>query len=472
MERQSELKISGEIRPAIPEWIIWIQCSAFIVLYAVWILPEIVGIRNTALVVGALASLYPIYQYRDLLLKKSAFSIWCIFCIFIWAAIHLLFLSGDYESQLIELNRIWKYAAIASIFAFGLGLSLSNAKKQNNQMQNENTESLFAGLIYLGLCLPASIYLIKFLLTNFGLQLGITVPNYLKIYHNSQEYYVPKSDYVAFCLPVLAIALGHIKFLFENNTNLTSNYYSRISILFCSIFLVLFVFYFQNVKNGMAHAAILILIFMSTLFVNVYRKKYLFKLTIIIFGLLPIFAIFSNHVQKNNSWKNLIADIGIAWQTDQYDHWKFVGGKGYPINQLGNIVSVTNYERAAWMKIGSELSLENPWGYGLIEDSFKRMVKSKWPEASDNLSHSHSGWLDFILAFGFPGFFCLLGAMVSALRLSSDIAKPWKIMVLWGLLANLLLWITTEVSATVTFCALIFWISLSAGLVLKAKMKS
>lgn len=84
------------------------------------------GFRNTALVVGALASLYPIYQYRYALLQKGSLSIWCITAVFMWAAAHLLFLSQDYAQQLIELKRIWKYALIGSIFAFGLGLSLAS----------------------------------------------------------------------------------------------------------------------------------------------------------------------------------------------------------------------------------------------------------------------------------------------------------------------------------------------------------
>ena len=45
---------SANLESKIPNWMLWVQCIAFVVLYAVWILPEIVGFRNTALVVGAL----------------------------------------------------------------------------------------------------------------------------------------------------------------------------------------------------------------------------------------------------------------------------------------------------------------------------------------------------------------------------------------------------------------------------------
>ncbi len=37
----------------IPAFITWLQYIAFVVLYSVWVLPEVVFIRNTAIVLGA-----------------------------------------------------------------------------------------------------------------------------------------------------------------------------------------------------------------------------------------------------------------------------------------------------------------------------------------------------------------------------------------------------------------------------------
>ena len=147
----------------IPKPLIWVQCIAFMVLYGFWILPEIVGFRNTALVIGALAGLYPIYQYRSYFLQKRAIPIWLIVGLFAWATFHLFFLSQDYALQRLEYKRIWKYAAIGAIFALGLGLSLANANANNSAKANSNTNtkdqgSLFWPAIYLGLCLPVLTY--------------------------------------------------------------------------------------------------------------------------------------------------------------------------------------------------------------------------------------------------------------------------------------------------------------------------
>ena len=94
------------------------------------------------------------------------------------------------------------------------------------------------------------------------------------------------------------------------------------------------------------------------------------------------------------------------------------------------------------------------------------MAKAQWPEVSPNLSHSHSGWLDVVLGVGLPGFICLFGALIMSIRQSKDILQPWRSLVFWGVFANVVLWVSTEVSATVPFAALIFWASWAAGLIL------
>lgn len=452
----------------IPNWLIWIQCVAFAVLYAFWTLPEIVGFRNTALVVGALAGLLPIYRFRSQLLGKRAISIWLIVILFVWATFHLLFLAQDFPAQLLEYKRIWKYAAIGAIFAFGLGLSLAgpaNKSLASGRIQPAN-DSKYWPLIYFGLSLPILIYLLKYTLTTYGVAAGIQVPAYLQIYFSSQPYYVPKTDYVAFCLPTLAVALGQIQNLWTASTNLRGRQYLPLFFYLAIIAATLFLFDKQNIKNGMAYAALCLILFLILFLLNGSQGR-LWKKLVVVVGLVCLSLSFYPHVQKNDSWKTLIVDTKVAFQLDKYQQWKYAGAQGYPHNEYGKIVSITNYERAAWFKVGLQLAADQPLGYGLVEDSFKGMAKAKWPEASPNLSHSHSGWLDLILAIGFPGFICVFGALILVMAQSKQIVPPWRELVFWGLFANMALWITTEVSATITFSALIFWISLSAGLILR-----
>lgn len=455
MQPISISKLQADIQ--IPDWIIWIQCIAFIVLYAVWGIPETMGFRNTALITGAVLSLYPIYRFRHYFLQVNAIPIWLVALLFIWATLHFFMFSQDYSLQLLEFRRIWRYAAIAVIFAIGLGLSLASA--------NANQGRWWA-LIYFGLCSPVLIYLLKYTLTTYEVQLGIQVPASLKIYFSSQPHYVPKSDYVAFCLPTLGIALGRIKIILLEERLRRRQLFAILTHLFV-IAATLFLFYIQDVKNGMIYSALLFLIFGAFIVFSKTSKVNFWRNLIFFLAALGLFvtAIYP-HIKKNDSWRTLVADTKIALQLDRYQQWKYAVPEEYPNNEIGKKVSGTNYERVTWFLVGTQLAIESPLGYGLIEDSFKKMAKAKWPEVSPNLSHSHSGWLDFILAFGFPGFLLIMGSLLIALHNSKHIKPPWKEVASWGLLANLFLWCTTEVAATVTFVSLLFWIMNASALTL------
>lgn len=452
----------------IPSPLIWAQCIVFSALYSVWMIYELLYFRRILLISGAILSLYPIYQYRHYFLQKRAAPIWLVVGLFVWALFHLFFLAHDYPAQLMELKRIWKYAGLGAIFALGLGLSLAGAQKTTRP--NAGEDSPYWPMIYFGLCLPVLIYLLKYFLTTYGFALGFVAPNFLSLNSNANSaYYIPKTDYIAFCLPVLALSLGQIYNLLVSNLRLSINQHLA---LFCYLFTIaatLFLFYVQNTKNGIAYAVILIMLFLGLIFFKGSSVRLWQKGIILIIVVIAGYAQLLPHLQKNDSWNTLIADTRIGFQLEQFPQWKFAGEKGYPNNEYGKMVSITNYERVAWFKVGSQLVVKDPLGYGLIEDSFKRRVRDEWPEASPNLSHAHSGWLDLMLGLGFPGILCILGALILSIRLSLTVQQPWRSLIFWGLMANLMLWVTTEVAATASFSALIFWMSWSCGLNLKDK---
>lgn len=268
-------------------------------------------------------------------------------------------------------------------------------------------------------------------------------------------------------MPVLAVAFGQIRVLVLSSVRLSFYQWVEAAIYVLTVFATLFLFYVQDIKNGMAYAALCLVIFLTSLFFGRGASfKSCRRAVLAILVLCSFATVLYPHVKKNDSWKTLVADAKVAFQLDRYQHWKYAGEQGYPNNEFGQMVSVTNYERAAWFKVGLQLSTHDPLGYGLIEDSFKRMAKARWPEVSPNLSHSHSGWLDVVLGFGYPGFLLIISALLIVLKSALSMKQPWAILVFWPLLANLLLWCTTEVSATVTFAALIFWICLGSGLIL------
>ena len=445
----------------IPIGIIFLQCVTFVLLYSVWILPEIAAWRNTSLVIGAALGLYVSYQYRFLLLNKQALPIWLIGMLFVWASFHLLFLSQNSAVQLIEFKGIWKRALLAVIFALGLGLSIAN--------NTERIKKWAWPLIYLGLLMPTLIYLLKWTLTFHGQNIfgRESIPLFLKVYLGSQLFYVPKTDYVVFCLPTLAVALGQILTLLQEKRIK----WIQLFIYSASIAAVSFVFYGQNVKNGFVYEAMLFIVFLLILVKASTRKWAPIKVGIIALSIIGVGFVGYKHIQQNDSWTSFASDSKIAVQLDRYQEWKFNGEKGYPLNELGKTVSITNYERIAWGLVGAGLFQENLLGYGLIENSFGPLVNKKWPESSVHLTHAHSGWLDLALGLGLPGIAFVLISLALALKNARNLTAPWKNLGRWVLLSTLLLWCTTEVSNNGNFDPLLFWIVLTASLALRVNHK-
>ena len=448
----------GAIKVSKP--LLYLQLVCFAILNAIWVLPGTIRLRNICLIAGALISLCTIYQARRLFLSQRALPIWCILALFAWVSLHLLFLSHNPALQYAEWTSIWKHSAIGCIFALGLGISLgdmmSNAKKTGAVF----SRSSFA-IFYLGLLLPSLIYGFKWILGHHAGQWGLEVMGVLGVYADLNFAYVAKTAYVAFCLPAFAAALGLLLY------NFRTHHLFSLGSLVCllTIFLVSWVFDSENIKNGVAYSMGLVLIAASAL-----KGRAVIKLTLMALFMACSFAFLAFHIQHNPSWRSFSADAKLALQTDQYAQWKYNGQQGYPINELGATVSITNYERTAWAKEGIKLIIENPLGYCLVERSFGHLAKEKWP---DSLLHqSHSGWIDLTLGIGIPGLLLILSALVMTLywlarcQGGGESVGPnlYVIALQWILLSLLLMWCTTEISQKVYLDSLLFWIVLGAAL--------
>ncbi|OZA00254.1 MAG: hypothetical protein B7Y05_25525, partial [Polynucleobacter sp. 24-46-87] len=298
----------------------------FAVLYAVWALPETILIRHICLITGALFGLYEIFQFRDLLFRKlngANLAVWILAGLFAWASLHLIFLSTDFSLQLEEFSSIWKRTALGAIFALGLGLALSSQSPQKHKY--------YWPLFYLGLLAPTLIYLLKYFLTYYGQRWGVNAPEYLKLHYGSLPFYLPKTAYVCFCLPTLAVALGQLKLNIGRHVWLCWG-----NLIYgLTIPAVFFVFYGENIKNGVIYGAFLVSVFAIQLFLLDFKKHWIKKTLLAIVLLVAGVSFITNHIQKNESWRTLTSDAKIALDTQRYDQWKFNGAKGYPNNDLG-----------------------------------------------------------------------------------------------------------------------------------------
>jgi O-Antigen ligase len=166
------------------------------------------------------------------------------------------------------------------------------------------------------------------------------------------------------------------------------------------------------------------------------------------------------NVGQNRSWQNFFSDFKIAAKVDQYSNWR--DGTGIvPINEKGENVSGTNYDRISWAIVAIRLLGDNPLGYGLVDRSFRHLSQKVWPESS--LAQSHSGWLDFALGVGIPGVLLVLLAFLWGVKACRDISEPWKT-INWSIVTGvILLFITTEVSQSIYIAGLFLIMGATIG---------
>lgn len=430
-------------------------CALFAVLWGVWILPNTVFIRHFCLIAGALIGLYVIWPRRALLLTEAAIPIWLIGLLLVWVTIHLFFIGHDYDRQLEEYTKIWKKIAISVPFALGLGLALGS------QLSNSKNTQKYWAIIYLGFLLPMIIYFVKWIAALYLPRYGFTIPQFLILSpdHLNNPWAISRAFYVFFCLPALAIALGHIIHSIEVKR---FRLISSIAYLFAIPFTLL-MFHTEGDRLGIAYGLILIMAAIIFGFLPMLKRRQIsWKVGgIVLICLLNSGYIAIKAIQSNHLWKPLIADAKVAIQVDRFDHWKN-RNKGYPVNELGAIPSDSNYSRIAWAIMGSRLLIEEPLGYGLMSLSFSALGKERWPDS--DLSWTHSAWLDFALGYGLPGLFLLVGAAVLVFRKSRFLSFPWRALGCWAIPSACLVMMAKEVSSEAIVNALIFLIALTAAI--------
>jgi hypothetical protein len=436
---------------SIPSWLAYTQAIAFVIVYAVWILPETTALRNIALIIGAFASFQVIYLYRALFLSRHSIIILLIICLFIWIILHYYFIGENKLKQLEELKSIWKYGLILGIFGLGLGITLA-----------QDNKCYLKGFFFLGLSMPLIIFLMKIICFYLASKYNFVLPEYIQIPRSSSKYYIQKMDYIFFCIPAFIYSIINVYLIFSNQkeNNIYLALYSFL-VIFCTIFL----FFKINTKNGMMFTLIFISIF---LLFSIKKREILFKILLPLFIILPFYL---NHYSNNPTWANLIPDLKIAIQTNNFQEWRDPdSAHGHIINEKNISISVSTYQRTAWFVEGVKMIPENFLGYGLIEDSFRYIAMNKWSDISKNLNHTHSGWLDIALGIGLPGVFFLLGSLILIIiRATSIINNSSKSNLIFFCFFNSLgiffIGITNEIAAKSTIPFLVFWVTLMGILI-------
>ena len=171
------------------------------------------------------------------------------------------------------------------------------------------------------------------------------------------------------------------------------------------------------------------------------------------------------HLKLNPEWHNFLQTVATGVQINRYPNWQDLDTYGLPKLADGTPVSESAYLRAAFATEGVKLLLENPLGYGLVDESFKYLTKANFPKGHDlTIVGTHSGWLDFSLGLGIPGLLLIWAAFASAFFYSYKKNSLWSYGTRWILAGTFLAWTFAEISSSHFVETLFYLIALlSAG---------
>lgn len=433
-----------------------------VVLLTIWVLPDTIALRNVLLGIGALCAIWLVslskfFKNRALLeiLPLILFSL-----IFAWAIIHFLFFSLNPELELKELKSVWFRALAGSIVAIGLCVAL----KINANIRPYFFTSLF---IVSWINLGAYIYL--------SYQAGALIQP-----QDFVNIFVFKKIEAAF-FGIIAISLACANLLF-----LASKNYEKEDILLTVLWLfgivsAIISSIVANTKNGLLGSlglcALLGIVFIcKAIFIGGDSRRKLLLPALLIFFIV-IFAWKTHSSFATNGWSTLFEDIKISSQIEKHNFWRYSGlewekprsmGEVFPKNSRGIDVAGNTYERIAWATQGSYLIFKHPMGYGSINHSFVGMLN--FSGISNQLeSQTHSGWIDFGLAFGIPGIFLMAITFLSVIYCGLYFGGQFGWMGLWLIVGIAPFGLIAEICYKHNFEILLFFIAFACTSVIPIK---
>jgi hypothetical protein len=432
----------------INERLLWTQIVSFSLVYFAWSMPGLIVIRNTFLIIGIIVGLLMLQKSLKKIYLENTFSINLLAMLFIWVTIHLFFFGKNEQLQYHEYTSIWKRCFIGSMFGLSFGYIMNNGAKSSHWKS-----------ITIIINIPIFFFIIKYIYTKINQINGTEcITENLDSICGYLSFYLPKTVYIIYCIPQIAIfiSLIYISIVKEcKNIEINKLIYYIVSILM-SIFIIISL----EIFNGIIYSLIIFLYFiMALVLFNFKGMRRIFYLMIIASIITSQFFIYKNQILE-------IKDAIVAVKnTNNENSWKNFELYGFPKNENNVEINGKFYSRLAWSYEAIKLIFENPLGYGLIENSFGRIAKTKWSES--NLTQSHSGWLDLTLGMGIPFVTMLVMLLI---RCSWGLVYQnsiYKLPILMGLASYYLIFISVELSQKVFIDMLIFYISWCVGITLR-----
>jgi hypothetical protein len=433
-------------------------------LLAIWALTKTIALRNSLLALGTLVAILiltqhspirkqhgktlnadkPISHYLPLILSLLALA---------WVVIHYLLFTQEPVLQLLELKSTWLRTLESLLIGTATGLVIQNHPKR-------------AQFLWLGIFCSFGYLLLHYLLA-YSQSGQLFMPNY----YFSSPFGNKINTVLMGGLFISAICGSAASLIIKGRPQYKWPVYCFWVV---GIFIILFAFTnIIDTRNGIGVGLILLtswalIVGASKLIQYLRSGKLAWKTGLIVLVPALLIAVFvQQHLSINRGWNHFVDDLAIAVKIDEVPNWQDVKKYGYPNTANGEQVYPNNYERAAWATAGIKVLIANPLGYGILEHSLGKVIQKAYPKAS--IRSSHSAWIDFGLAFGFPGLLLTLAALLSTIVLAFKSESENRYVVMWIATDLLLTFTVAEVSSKHTIEILFFCIALLNTMLLKPK---
>jgi len=429
-------------------WAYTTMAAVFVLLF-IWVVPNTIALRHALLAIAFLASLMVIRANAELLtqVKTAIFPLAVLTLLFVWVGIHYVFFSLNPELELKEISSLWVRTFLGFGAAIGLGISL---RKYPELMK------FFYLAVFLTPILNVGSYFYASYLK------GVFLPPGAIIF-----FLFAKIETAYFGAIAGAVAVGNLIQLLTHKSPKGNKTY--IFLFAAGFVLVIVSAILSSTKNGVAILVFLgLFLALALFFALIVQKKFLQKKKLLIIGVIFVALGVTAHYHQSTTskgWENILIDVATAIDIEKDKTWqKLAGSVEIPKNSAGEAGAASTYYRAAWAAVGVSLISKNPYGYGSINDSFVGLQKLSNIPNENNLQ-THSGWIDFGLAFGIPGlvivFLTLLSTVYIGLR-NRFYSNLVPVVICITLIPFCLI---AETSYKQYFESLIFFITLSASLV-------
>lgn len=422
---------------------------AVVGLLTIWVLPNTIALRHVLLGIGVIASI-PIIKKSHFFCRQSIWELVPLLLLgslFAWVLIHLSFFSLNFDLELKEVKTLWARAILGAILAIGLSIALQ---------KNAKLRPYFFVALFIVSLINIGAYFYMSAISPEG--------TFISFFNFVDRFVFKKIEAAYFGVLAISVACGNIVYLM--GTPSSKQRAKAITWWIVGIAIALIASIINITKNGIGGGVglcvLLVLTCMARSFFQGSRSALKIAMSLGLVGAILLGGWQMNRLFASPGWDNFIDDVKFSSQIDTHSGWRKNNPESFPIKSNGQIVSGNVYERMSWATAGVRLIKAYPLGYGSINTSFVGMLNHAKVE-QELESQSHSGWIDFGLAFGVPGLLILLATFLSIVWFGLKHGGQFGLIGAWLAIGLMPFGLFSEINYKHNFEILIFFIAFAAA---------